>query len=54
MSEGIQNPSSRNARAIITILVAMIMLACIVGLVASVIVVAGEIPWHHLLTESCG
>jgi hypothetical protein len=54
MSEQTLRPGGLDARLIITIVIGLIALACIAGLAATVIVLAGEIPWHHLFTAGCG
>jgi len=54
MSDEVLRPQGHGARIITTIVIGLIAFACIAGMVAAVIVIAGEIPWHHIFTCGCG
>lgn len=53
MSEKVLRPQRQGARIVTTIVIGVIAFACIAGLVATVIVVAGEIPWRHIFACGC-
>jgi|GEM_PF-2884314 hypothetical protein len=54
MNDEILQSQGQSARMATTIVIGVIALACVAGLVAAVIVVAGEIPWHHIFACGCG
>jgi hypothetical protein len=54
MNDEILQSQGQGTRLATTIVIGVIALACVAGLVAAVIVVAGEIPWHHIFACGCG
>lgn len=54
MSEDTLKGQGQGSRMVTAIVICVISFTCIAALVTAIVVVVGEIPWHHVFACGCG